>query len=157
LESRAERYGEEYCLALCDVDNFKSYNDLYGHPAGDAALAAVGAALAGHARQSDGAYRYGGEEFVVLLPHQSPAAAAVVMERVRRSVQELGIVHAGDPSGGLTISIGIAGSGPGGPGDNDGGARILKDADTALYAAKAKGRNAVALARAPLEAVTDQA
>lgn len=157
LESRAERYGEEYCLALCDVDNFKSYNDLYGHPAGDAALAAVGAALAGHARQSDGAYRYGGEEFVVLLPHQSPAAAAVVMERVRRAVQDLGIVHAGDPSGGLTISIGIAGSGHGEPGENDGGARILEDADAALYAAKARGRNTVVLAGAPREAVADQA
>ncbi len=64
LQSRSERYGQDYCLAICDVDNFKSYNDIYGHPAGDLALSAVASTLSGHARQSDGAYRFGGATVV---------------------------------------------------------------------------------------------
>ncbi|MHA7292177.1 GGDEF domain-containing protein [Arthrobacter sp. MDT3-24] len=71
LHRRSERYGLDYCLAMCDVDNFKSYNDTYGHQAGDAALKTVADALAGQVRQSDGIYRYGGEEFLLLLPDQS--------------------------------------------------------------------------------------
>lgn len=144
LQSRSERYGQDYCLAICDVDNFKSYNDIYGHPAGDLALSAVASTLSGHARQSDGAYRFGGEEFVVLLPNQSLAGAAVVMDRVRQAVQDLGIAHAGDPSGGLTISAGISVSPSGHRKSSD---QVLKEADTALYAAKAAGRNTIALAR----------
>lgn len=143
LDSRTRRYGQDYCLVICDVDHFKSYNDVYGHPAGDAALASVAAALAGHARQSDGAYRYGGEEFVLLLPNQSMAGAGVVMERVRAGVQSLGIIHEGCPSGTLTISAGISASLPGHRVSSE---QILAEADGALYAAKAAGRNTVVLA-----------
>ena len=81
LHARSERYAEEYCVAMCDVDNFKSYNDIYGHQAGDLALRAVAAALVGEARKSDGVYRYGGEEFLLVLPNQSQPGAKAFMER----------------------------------------------------------------------------
>lgn len=142
LHSRSERYGHDYALAICDVDNFKSYNDIYGHPAGDAALQAVAAALKEPARHSDGVYRYGGEEFLFLFPGQSWTGARVILERARVAVQALGIVHRGDPSGVLTLSAGISAHIPGHRVDYE---QLLKEADTALYAAKTSGRNAVAV------------
>jgi PleD family two-component response regulator len=75
LHARSVRYAEDYCVAMCDVDNFKSYNDIYGHQAGDLALRAVAAALAGLGRTSDGVYRFGGEEFLLVLPNQSQLGA----------------------------------------------------------------------------------
>lgn len=145
LHSRSERYGHDYCLAMCDVDNFKSYNDIYGHPAGDTALKAVAAALASQARRGDSIYRYGGEEFIILLPEQSWAGAQVAMERSRAALQDLGIAHTGDPSGVLTISAGISTYMPG---RRVGSEQILNEADTALYAAKTTGRNTVTVSEA---------
>jgi diguanylate cyclase (GGDEF)-like protein len=145
LHSRSERYGLDYCLAMCDVDNFKSYNDTYGHQAGDAALKAVAAALAGQVRQSDGIYRYGGEEFLLLLPDQSRSGAKAVMERSLAAVENLGITHTGDPSGVLTISAGISAYRPG---HRIGSEELLTEADTALYAAKTTGKNTVAVSDA---------
>lgn len=142
LHSRSERYGYDYALAICDVDNFKSYNDIYGHPAGDVALQTVAATLAGQARRSDGLYRYGGEEFLFLLPGQSWRGAHVILERSRAAVRALGIVHDGDPSGVLTLSAGVSAYVPG---HRVGREQLLQEADTALYAAKAAGRNTVAV------------
>ena len=79
LHARSKRYAQDYCVAMCDVDNFKSYNDIYGHQAGDIALRAVAAALP-EARQTDGVYRYGGEEFLLVLPNQTRPAPKL-MER----------------------------------------------------------------------------
>ncbi|MDI2035720.1 GGDEF domain-containing response regulator [Paenarthrobacter nitroguajacolicus] len=135
-----------YCLAMVDVDNFKSYNDIYGHQAGDAALVAIAATLAGEIRATDAVYRFGGEEFLLLLREQSAATAETVMERVRAAVHDLRIEHSGDPDGVLTISAGIAAATDGG--HRTGTEQLLKEADLALYAAKAAGRNRVALARA---------
>jgi two-component system chemotaxis response regulator CheY len=129
---------------MCDVDNFKAYNDIYGHQAGDLALRGVAAALAGQARKNDGVYRFGGEEFLLVLPHQDLPGAKALMERALGAVRDLAIPHAGDPSGQLRLSAGIAmfSAGPGVDADT-----VLGEADAALYAAKAAGRNRVELAR----------
>ena len=128
---------------MCDVDNFKSYNDIYGHQAGDLALRAVAAALASAARKSDGVYRYGGEEFLLVLPNQSQTGARTLVERALAAVRELHIAHSGDPSGSLTLSAGISAFTPG----HRCPTPILGEADAALYAAKAAGRNRVELAQ----------
>ena len=140
LHARSQRYGEEYCLAMCDVDNFKRYNDIYGHQAGDLALRAVAAALARVARSSDGVYRYGGEEFLLVLPSQSKQGAKDMLERALLAVQGLNIIHTGDPTGHVTLSAGISAFTRGRHADAD---RVLGEADAALYTAKAAGRNRV--------------
>jgi diguanylate cyclase (GGDEF)-like protein len=144
LHARSVRYAEDYCVAMCDVDNFKSYNDIYGHQAGDLALRAVAAALAGQARTTDGVYRFGGEEFLLVLPNQSQLGAKALMERALDSVRDLKIAHSGDPLGQLTLSAGISAFTAENRLDAD---TLLGEADAALYAAKAAGRNRVELAR----------
>ena len=142
LQSRTERYGHNYAVVLCDVDFFKAYNDRYGHLAGDDVLRRVAATISSGLRTGDTAYRYGGEEFLVVLPEQGAEAAAAITERLRQAVEDLGIPHAdGGPGGVLTISAGVAVSI--GARDADG---LLKAADKALYAAKSEGRNRVARA-----------
>ncbi|MCA4133099.1 diguanylate cyclase [Arthrobacter sp. M4] len=143
LHARCERYGRDYSLAMCDVDHFKSYNDIYGHQAGDAALEAIAGAIAHQARKGDGVYRFGGEEFLFVLPEQSLAEARLVVERARAAVGALGIVHSGDSSGVLSISAGLASYVEGHRVDSE---QLLKEADLALYRAKAAGRNTVAVA-----------
>lgn len=145
LHRLSARYGRSYCLALCDVDFFKRYNDTYGHPAGDQALRGVAATLAEQLRDVDRIYRYGGEEFLVLLPEQGLVTAAAAMQRVRTRQQSAAIQHRkGGPFGVLTLSIGISSADAAGrqaPGD------VLAAADAALYDAKAGGRNQVAFRR----------
>jgi two-component system chemotaxis response regulator CheY len=140
LHARSRRYGRSYSLALLDVDHFKAYNDTYGHPAGDEALRAVASTLAVHARHTDGVYRYGGEEFLMVLPEQAPPGAIVVVERVRRAVEGLAIRHAAGVAGVLTVSVGLAAFHPG---RDVTGEELMKEADLALYDAKTAGRNAV--------------
>ncbi|YCK82922.1 diguanylate cyclase [Arthrobacter sp. D3-18] len=137
--------GHNYCLAMVDVDNFKSYNDIYGHQAGDTALVAIASTLAGEVRKSDAVYRFGGEEFLLVLRDQEAPGARLVMERVRSAVQSLRIEHSGDPDGVLTISAGISAFTDG---HRAGTEQLLREADLALYAAKASGRNRVSLAEA---------
>lgn len=142
LQSRTERYGHNYAIVLCDVDFFKAYNDRYGHLAGDDVLRRVAATISSGLRTGDAAYRYGGEEFLVVLPEQDAEAATAITDRLRQAVANLGIPHAdGTAEGVLTISAGVAVSA--GAGDADG---LLKAADQALYAAKRDGRNRVARA-----------
>ncbi|MHA7272677.1 GGDEF domain-containing response regulator [Arthrobacter sp. TMT4-20] len=141
LHNRSQRYGGQYSLALCDVDYFKSFNDLQGHPAGDEALKAVARTLTLLSRDTDGVYRYGGEEFLLILPDQGAHDAEVAVERIRSGIESLAIAHTGNPLRVLTISAGIStftadhavSSG-----------QLLKEADDALYSAKAAGRNRVA-------------
>ncbi|HEV7565978.1 MAG TPA: diguanylate cyclase [Microbacteriaceae bacterium] len=149
LDSSSERYGHDYCLAMCDIDDFKSYNDLYGHQAGDAAIKAVAAALASERRESDALYRYGGEEFLLVLPNQSSTGAAAALDRARAAVFGLGIPHSGSSTGVLTISTGISANTEG---HRVGGERLIHEADDAMYAAKAMGRNAVVVSAAILHA-----
>jgi diguanylate cyclase (GGDEF)-like protein len=144
LDARSQRYGRPYCVAICDVDHFKTYNDTLGHQAGDEALRAVAAKLAAEVRASDGVYRYGGEEFVLVLPEQSLQTARAAVERVRAAVEQLAIPHPGrGPGGVVTMSFGIAGFRPGQTTTVE---DLLKQADGALYEAKEAGRNRVAVA-----------
>lgn len=143
LHARSVRYGEDYSVAMCDVDNFKSYNDIYGHQAGDLALRAVAGALAREVRSADAVYRYGGEEFLLVLPRQDLARARSVLERVLAAVRALAIPHPGDPAGTLHISAGVSMYSATHAVDTE---TLLGEADTALYSAKAAGRNRVHLA-----------
>ncbi len=83
LDHHSQRYGHSYCVAMCDIDFFKAYNDTYGHPAGDQALRSVAAILGDQVRKGDRLYRYGGEEFLILLPEQGVVEASAALERVR--------------------------------------------------------------------------
>jgi two-component system cell cycle response regulator len=140
LEARVSRYGHTYCVALLDIDNFKSYNDGYGHQAGDEALRTVAAQLKGQARSGDALYRYGGEEFLCVFPEQSLATAIQAVQRMRLGVAQLAIEHADNPPGILTVSGGVAKL------DSHhtrSMSEVLKEADEALYRAKDLGRNRV--------------
>ena len=128
-------------FAMIDVDYFKTYNDTHGHAAGDAALRTVADTIARCVRQSDLVYRYGGEEFSMLLPGASPQEAALVAERVRSAIEQEhfdGEEH--QPGGTLTVSVGVATLASGSSHD------LQERADRALYSAKASGRNRVAFA-----------
>lgn len=143
----AERYGHGYCVVLFDVDFFKRYNDLYGHLAGDEVLKKVAAVAAESFRDGDTIYRYGGEEFLALLPEQTLKTAAVAAERLRRGIEALAIPHeAKDPPGVVTASMGIAELPPNSKKPAE---ALLKEADEALYRAKGSGRNRVAVYAGP--------
>ena len=142
---RAMRVGEPLSLIMVDVDRFKAFNDLYGHPAGDACLRSVGAALAGALRRpADLAARYGGEEFAVLLPNTDEAGALATAARIQDAMRAVAVPHAGSEFGVVTVSMGITVLATGGPGD--GPAALVEAADAALYAAKRAGRNTAHLA-----------
>lgn len=131
--------GEPLGMAMMDLDDFKRVNDRLGHPAGDALLAGVAARLQGVARGQEGVYRYGGEEFAVLIPSASRVAAAVVGERLHHAVSsrpfELGD-HGTLP---ITCSVGVASL----PEDAEDAGALVEAADAALLRAKAKGKNRV--------------
>ncbi|MEX0791167.1 MAG: GGDEF domain-containing protein, partial [Actinomycetota bacterium] len=139
LISRSRRYGRGGCVGILDLDFFKNYNDLYGHVEGDRALKAVAEAIADQIRSSDGAYRFGGEEFVCIFDALSPEESYGVLERIRLTVQNLGVLHAGNPPFNVvTISSGVSTVNPGSSPDE-----LLESADKALYRAKSAGRNRV--------------
>jgi diguanylate cyclase (GGDEF)-like protein len=145
IADRARRYGHHYCAAFCDIDGFKGYNDTFGHLAGDGAIRLVSATIREQLRRGDGFYRYGGDEFLVLLPEQSPSAARECMERVRVAVASLSVeADGGTLARSVTISVGIAElrSTP----CEDPIQSWLQRADGALYRAKARGRDCVELA-----------
>jgi len=147
LVARAQRYGHRFCVALLDVDKFKPFNDTYGHLAGDDALRTVAAQLQASVRTGDAVYRYGGEEFVLLLPDQDLARATVAVERVRRTVRAAGVPSSASEHGVVTVSAGIAEC-TGAPTDSS--RRLLETADSALYQAKASGRDRVVASTACL-------
>jgi two-component system chemotaxis response regulator CheY len=141
LHASAHRHNQPYSIAMIDLDHFKNYNDTYGHPRGDAALQHVAAILAADLRAGDTAYRYGGEEFVVLYPNETTDNAASSTERIRATIEALSVPHTGNPPTNiLTISAGVATYTP--PSDTDAN-RIVECADQALYEAKQHGRNRV--------------
>ena len=146
---RARRAGTPLALFMIDVDYFKRYNDLYGHPAGDDCLRELGQTLAqSGCRPGDVAVRYGGEEMAVLLPDTDEQGAVAMGERFRHAVLSRAITHAGNPESIVTVSIGVAACSPG----QDGSSReaLVQAADKALYAAKAAGRNQVCQVANPL-------
>ena len=131
-------------LLMLDVDHFKNYNDTNGHPAGDEVLKAIGGILTAKLRQHDIIVRYGGEEFLVLLPKTSTEGTALVAEKIRRSIDEYPFPHrAGQPGGKVTVSIGAACF----PEHACDAAELLNMADEALYRAKREGRNRFRMAK----------
>jgi two-component system chemotaxis family response regulator WspR len=139
---RALREQSQLSLLLIDVDHFKAYNDTFGHVAGDEALRRVaGTIRESCARSSDLPARYGGEEFAIILPGTSPGGARLLAEKLRLTVQALGIAHEQPDAGAvLTVSVGVATLTPG---QGESCLRLIEHADRALYNAKHGGRNQV--------------
>lgn len=131
--SRAGRAGSSLALIFIDVDHFKSFNDEFGHVAGDEALQQVALMLQSHARPYDHAARYGGEEFVLILPDTGMDASMAVAERIRHAMQNLDWQRRP-----MSVSIGVTSTST-----VDGSKGMVDRADRALYAAKRKGRDCV--------------
>jgi len=135
--SRHSRYGDAFSIFMLDLDNFKAYNDAYGHPAGDLLLNQVGRIIESSVRNADQPFRYGGDEFVVILPQTATDDAYVVAERVRehiaREMEKRAIT--------VTCSIGLASY----PTDGVVSDELVGVADTALYHAKRTGGNRIFL------------
>ncbi|MDQ2746815.1 MAG: diguanylate cyclase [Acidobacteriota bacterium] len=141
---RSNRHGFPMSFLMIDVDEFKSYNDAFGHIEGDKALQIVGACLRENLRGADVAARYGGEEFSILLPQTTTAEAEVIAERVRERVENECF-----PNRKITVSVGIAGCSPilNSPKD------LIAAADKALYQSKDSGRNRVRIYEQMLSSV----
>ncbi len=139
--SKARRMGAKLGLAILDVDHFKTYNDRYGHHAGDQALRAVAKALGGGLqRLSDLLFRIGGEEFAVVVYADRAEQVVMLGEKLCAAVRALDLPHTGSPLGRVTISVGATLIDPADDGD---GERAYKCADAALYRAKEAGRDRV--------------
>ncbi len=136
-QRRAQRYGKPYALMMIDIDHFKSINDSYGHPAGDAVLKAVGRVLMEQFRDVDVIARYGGEEFAVILPEISGVTAKAVAERVRRAIATTPFALPDGREIGVTVSIGVSCY----PNCAADATAAVGTADQALYTAKQAGRN----------------
>jgi len=134
---RHSRHGEDFSLLYLDLDNFKTYNDIYGHPTGDTLLNQIGKIITGSIRSADQAFRYGGDEFVVILPRTGMADAQLVAERVRSEIaqkmQEMDVE--------VTCSIGVSSY----PSDGVVPGELVTVADTAQYFAKRTGGDRVYL------------
>ncbi len=142
---RAKRGFHPIALIMLDVDRFKAFNDLYGHPAGDECLKRIAEALTRSMRRSgDVAARYGGEEFAIVLPATDEAGGLLIASRVRQTVLDLAIEHDGNEIGIVTISAGVAAAHPNSLAEVRDG--LVREADRALYLAKKNGRNTIALA-----------
>ncbi|MEM5500715.1 PleD family two-component system response regulator [Ahrensia kielensis] len=139
LVERARNRGRELSLLITDIDKFKRINDTHGHAAGDDVLREFANRLRQNVRGMDLACRYGGEEFVIVMPDTSAQMAAEVAERLRESVEEAGFAS-GDQVLSVTTSVGVATLNRN---SDDNMSDLLKQADTALYEAKAGGRNKV--------------
>ena len=138
--SRRNRYSDSLSIALIDVDHFKAINDTHGHSGGDTVLKIISAALKDCVRESDVVGRYGGEEFLVILPNTSPESAMLFAERIRSSINERKIVL-NDIECQVAISIGISGVESRFPELDV--TNLVTSADQALYAAKGAGRNCI--------------
>jgi diguanylate cyclase (GGDEF)-like protein len=137
---RGIQSGKPLSIAMIDIDNFKPFNDTYGHQAGDECLQRVADALAASVRAGDTVARYGGEEFAFVLPGTDAAAAYPIAERARAAVLALGKENTGSAIGFVTVSIGVASVCPT---ETDNAEQLLARADAELYGAKRTGRNRV--------------
>lgn len=139
---RATRKEYPLGLIMLDIDHFKTFNDSLGHVAGDALLHELGNLLSEHVRTGDVACRYGGEEFVLILPEASLDATKARAELLREEVRHLHVEHKARSLGTVTVSLGVAGF----PNHGVTGEAVLESADAALYRAKREGRNRVVVA-----------
>ena len=142
LMQRTLASGKAMALAMIDVDNFKQVNDTHGHAVGDEVLAELAQRMTHYTRNFDTVARFGGEEFVVVMPDTTAALAMLVAERLRRRVADVQIRLKSGTALSITISIGVAVSRH----QADRAEELLSRADRALYAAKRQGRNRVMLA-----------
>jgi len=140
---RSVRYHKPLSVAFFDIDRFKPINDTHGHTAGDAVLRQVAALVADNLRSSDVMGRYGGEEFMVILPETTPDDALGVAEQIRNLVMTTPMTIPGGQRLGITVSVGVAG----GLGEDLKVDRLVEHADAAMYAAKSLGRNRTYLFR----------
>ena len=141
-EQTRRRTGEESCLLLLDIDNFKRVNDSYGHPAGDVVLSTIAGVIVSHLRNTDHVARFGGEEFAILLPGTSPDGAHSVADKIRGAIESCCFDDAAEDLC-VTVSIGIA------PIRVDRAIALdlaYQEADRALYRAKDHGRDRIELA-----------
>ena len=139
---RASRYSHPLSLLLMDVDNFKRYNDTYGHPEGDVVLSGLGKVIRRALRDTDSGYRYGGEEFTVILPETRGEEALVVAERIRRGFEMEPSTPRSDKAVPVTVSIGVSQYRT----DEETEA-FIKRADEAMYRAKEQGKNQIVIER----------
>ena len=140
---QGDRSGSPVSVLLIDVDHFKSYNDIYGHLAGDDCLRALSRCFRQVARRpEDVIARYGGEEFVFILPDADAVGAEIVAEALRERLKDMALPHSGNEKGRVTVSIGIATCDAGD--DRRSETELLRRADEALYAAKHAGRDRIA-------------
>jgi len=138
---RAERSGGALGVVMLDLDRFKMFNDTYGHDCGDMLLRELGGVLKSVIRVGDVACRYGGEEFVLILPGADTEITRQRAERLRESVKRLFVSHRGQSVGSITLSAGIAAF----PQHGSTGEVLLQAADAALYRAKSEGRDRIVL------------
>jgi len=136
--SRATRHSHPLSVTIIDIDHFKSVNDTFGHPAGDAVIQGLARLLRRECRTSDVACRYGGEEFVLIMPDTAPQDAMTVCERIRKALEETS--WARHPDRRITASFGLVGTAGTGALTAD---AWLEAADKNLYASKKGGRNRV--------------
>ena len=138
--ARARRYRKPLAIIMMDIDDFKSFNDSFGHASGELLLSTLGACILQTIRGADVAFRYGGEELIVLLPDTGLEPALLTAERLRRRVQER---TAGEPAGcatsGVTVSVGVASY----PENADSIDELFNIVDSLLYRAKRCGKNKV--------------
>lgn len=134
---RCDRKQQPLSIIMLDVDYFKRINDTLGHDAGDTVLRELGRCLQSYVRGSDIACRYGGEEFILILPEASLGVTQLRAEQIRAAVKQLHVESSGQPVGAITLSLGVASF----PKHGLEGEAILKAADTALYRAKQEGRD----------------
>lgn len=139
--NRAIRARSSLSILLIDADNFKQYNDRYGHPKGDEVLRKCAESICDNIRGVDIAARYGGEEFAIILSETDKNGALVVAENIRRAIQERRFPDGeeGEPTHNVTVSIGVASY----PADTTKMSDLIKFADDALYIAKRTGKNSV--------------
>jgi diguanylate cyclase (GGDEF)-like protein/PAS domain S-box-containing protein len=147
---RCVRAEQSLSLLMLDLDHFKKFNDTYGHDAGDAVLRETASFLSRSIRAEDIVCRFGGEEFVVILPTADLNAAHARAERIRSKLHELTVLHQGQSLGMITLSIGVAAL----PLHGTSPKELLAAADAALYRAKREGRDRVVMAEPPSEAET---
>ncbi len=138
--SLAQRYNTDLSLLFLDLDNFKDINDRYGHQAGDFVLQSVAAMIQKEKRDSDIAIRYGGEEFILLMPHTGSINGLILAERIRQSIA-CTVLNYNNNAISITISGGLASY----PTDGDISSEILAVADQGLYQAKGAGKNLISI------------
>ena len=148
---RTIRYAHPLSLLFIDIDQFKVYNDRYGHLEGDKVLARLGEIIKSCLRRMDSAYRYGGEELTVILPETPADEAGVVAERIRSGIENELFMTGSEMTGKITVSIGVTEYRPPEP-----VAEFINRSDRAMYESKVQGRNRISIHTAQISSTQEQ-